>query len=255
MKRVIVFGDLPIATKVCEEILKYPEVELSGVVLGKKLKLKNNDPWDVPILREYAIDNNIPILEFDRIAKDHNKYFLGISARFSRILPGDIISCFENGIVNFHGGLLPEYGGLFSTCHAILNNSEYGGGTIHYIDEGIDTGKIIKRCEVKISEYDTSISLFKKTQSSLFENFKQILPKLINGEKLLEPVSNKNGKYYDKNSLLGKKEIKFNSTNFEEIYTITRAFDFPGHEPAHIIYKGIKIYLTTQEFFKEDKND
>jgi hypothetical protein len=189
--------------------------------------LKNNDPWDVPILREYAIDNNIPILEFDRIAKDHNKYFLGISARFSRILPGDIISCFENGIVNFHGGLLPEYGGLFSTCHAILNNSEYGGGTIHYIDEGIDTGKIIKRCEVKISEYDTSISLFKKTQSPLFENFKQILPKLINGEKLLEPVSNKNGKYYDKNSLLGKKEIKFNNTNFEEIYTITRAFDFP----------------------------
>lgn len=255
MKRVIVFGDLPIATKVCEEILKYEEVELAGVVLGKKKKLNNNDPWDVPILKEYAIEKKIPVLDFDRIANDYNKYFLGISARFSRIIPGEIISCFENGIVNFHGGLLPEYGGLFSTCHAILNNSEYGGGTIHYIDEGIDTGEIIKRCEVKILEDETSISLFKKTQLALFANFQQILPKIITGEKLIEPVSNNKGKYYDKNSLLGKKEINFSKTNLEEVYRITRAFDFPGHEPAHFIYKGNKIYITTKEFFKEDKNE
>lgn len=255
MKKIIVFGDLPIATKVCEEILKYPEVELAGVVLGKKFNLKHNDPWNVPILKKYAIEKDISILDFDTISNYDNKYFLGISARFSKIIPGRIISCFEAGIINFHGGLLPEYGGLYSTCHAILNDSKYGGGTVHYIDEGIDSGKIIKRCEVKILEDETSISLFKKTQLALFENFQQILPKVINDEKFISPVTKNKRNYYDKNSLKGKKEIDFNNINKKDVYRITRAFDFPGHEPAYFIYKGKKVYLTTQEFFKEDKNE
>ena len=252
MKKIIVFGDLPIATKVCEEILKYPEVELVGVVLGEKLSLKNNDPWNVPILKEYAIENNIPILDFDTI---NNKYFLGISARFSRIIPKEVIASFEKGIINFHGGLLPEYAGLNSTCHEILDNAKYGGGTIHYIDEGIDTGEIIVRCEVEISNDETSISLFRKTQLALFEGFKNIFPELLKGEKVHSCLSNKTGNYFDKNSLLGRKEIDLTNMKIEDIYRIIRAFDFPGHEPAYFRINGKKVYLTTQDFFKEDKNE
>ncbi len=253
MKRVIVFGDLPIATKVCEEILKYPEVELSGVVLGKKLKLKNNDPWDVPILREYAIENNIPILDFEGIANKKDNYFLGISARFSKIIPKSVINSFKYGIINFHGGLLPEFAGLNSTCHIILENVKYGGGTIHYIDEGIDTGDIIIRCEVEISNNETSVSLFKKTQIALFDGFKNIFPKILKEEKIYNKIENKKGRYYDKNALDGKKEVDIARMSKEEIYRITRAFDFPGHEPAYFTFNGKKIYLTTFENFK--KND
>jgi methionyl-tRNA formyltransferase len=250
MKKVIVFGDLPIATKVCEEILKYPEVDLAGVVLGKKLNLKNNDPWDVPILKEYAIENKIPILDFDAITNEYNKYFLGISARFSRIIPKGVITSFKNGIINFHGGLLPEYAGLNSTCHEILENAKYGGGTIHYIDEGIDTGEIIIRCEVEILNDETSVSLFRKTQLALFKGFQEIFPKLLKDERLHSNISNKKGNYYDKNALNGKKEIDLTSMNKDDIYRITRAFDFPGHEPAYFTYNGKKIFLTTLEFFK-----
>lgn len=252
MKEILVFGDLPIASKVCEEILKYSDVVLSGVVLGAKSKIKNNDPWKIPPLKEYAKMKNIPILNFEAIIKTERKYFLGISARFSRIIPISIITSFRNGIINFHGGLLPEYGGLYSTCHSILEDSKYGGGTIHYIDEGIDTGEIIKRCEVEISANETSFSLFEKTQLALFENFQQVFPSLLKGEKPKNPYPKNIGRnYFDKNSLVGKKEIEFNLINMEEIYRKVRAFDFPGHEPAYINFNGEKIFLTTQDFFKK----
>jgi len=54
MKKIIVFGDLPIASKVCEEILGYSDLVLSGIVLGNKTKIKNNDPWNILPLKEYA---------------------------------------------------------------------------------------------------------------------------------------------------------------------------------------------------------
>ena len=115
-------------------------------------------------MEEFAKEKLIPIIDFNKIKSENRKYFLGISARFSRIIPSYVINKFEAGIITFHGGLLPEFGGLFSSCHTILENSKIGGGTIHFIDEGIDTGEIISRCEFQVGRHDTSVSVFQKTQ-------------------------------------------------------------------------------------------
>ena len=64
-KKVVVFGDLPIATKITKDLISRNDVNLIGVVLSKK-KFNNNDPWkNVPSLFEFAKSNKIKILNIN----------------------------------------------------------------------------------------------------------------------------------------------------------------------------------------------
>ena len=248
---VVVFGDLPIATKVCSFLQGRDEVKLVGVVIGNE-NPTNNDPWsDVPLLKDYAESNNIERLTLDELAAEYNKNSLdmGFSCRFSKIFKKEHIDLFKNGIVNFHGGLLPEFGGLYSSCHTILEGAEVGGGTLHYIDECIDTGEIIARAEVPISDRDTSFTIFQNTQRALFQKFTEVFEDLIRGnikpKKMQDFLSEGyRSEYYDKDSLDGKKELSL-SDSPELIDKKVRAFDFPGKEPAYFKILNNKYYLRT----------
>ncbi len=248
-KKVIIFGDLPIATKVTIDLLKRKNVELIGVVTSGK-KFNNNDPWEnTPTLGEFAKLNKIQILSLKNLSSVKSRFDIGFSCRFSQILTAKIIKKFSQGIINFHGGLLPECAGLFSSCHSILLKHKKGGGTLHYVDSRVDTGNIIKRKEFKINKKDTSISVFKKTQVVLLKAYYEVAESIINGNNL--SVSQKEfiakgieRNYFNKNSLKGKKKIKINSSK-DDILRVVRAFDHPNHEPAYMKINGIKVYLST----------
>lgn len=250
MFKALVFGDLPIASEVCQMIIDNKQCQLVGVVIGNE-DPKNNDPFiNTPILQEYAETNGIPIFELSELPALFEKDSLdfGVCARFSKILKKQHIDIFNFGVINFHGGLLPEYAGLYSVNHALLNNEVKSGGTIHWIDEGIDTGEIIKRCEFDISSIDTASSVFKKTQTALLEGLKSIFNDLLESDfKFKEDSVNNKSKagYYNKKSLENKKEVDLNKLiagDRSELNRI-RAFDFPGYEPAYIIINDVKVYL------------
>lgn len=246
--RIIIFGDLPIATKIAIEILKNQDYELVGTVIGNT-NPHNNDPWqDIPTLNDFCIKNSIPTYEMkDLCGLGHLD--LGLSCRFGKIIKADIIDCFSIGIINMHGGLLPEFSGLYSANFSVLYGAPKGGGTLHWIDEGIDTGDIIKRCEFNIEPDDTGFSVFQKTQLALFQGLIDILPEVINGTAPRLPIKEmiKNGymfRYFKKNSISTYKEIQISKLNSDEASRIIRAFDFPGYEPAYIIdSKGKKVFL------------
>lgn len=248
--KILVFGDLPIASEVCDFIKRQDNCELVGVVIGNDHP-NNNDPFELPILQIYAQNKDIPIYTLNQITEKFPTSFfdLGISARFSRILRKEHLTLFKIGVINFHGGLLPEYGGLYSANHALLNAEKQSGGTIHWIDEGIDTGKIIKRCDFQIDESDTVYSVFQKTQRSLLHGFISIFNKLLSDPNFHEGITtdseNTSPRYYDKNSLKGLKLVnlhKLSSGSVSELNRI-RAFDFPGYEPAYVLINNTKVYL------------
>ena len=253
-KKVIVFGDLPIATKVTLDLLKRKDVELIGVVTSGK-KFNNNDPWqNIPTLNEFAKLNSIPIYNLKNLSSVKSNLDIGFSCRFSEIFSFKIIKKFSQGIINFHGGLLPECAGLFSSCHSILLKHKKGGGTLHYVDSGVDTGNIIKRNEFKINSKDTSISVFKKTQVSLLKAYYEVVDSIISGNNI--SVSQKKfiakgikRNYFNKKSLKGKKKININSSK-DDILRVVRAFDHPNHEPAYMKINGIKVYLSTMNLKK-----
>jgi methionyl-tRNA formyltransferase len=68
-----------------------------------------------------------------------------ISAFFNRILKPNIISIPEHGVLNIHPGWLPAYKGVMNYFWVLKNDEASAGVTLHWINEGIDTGDIISR--------------------------------------------------------------------------------------------------------------
>lgn len=246
--KLVVFGNLPIATRIVEYIESVNEFELSAIVIGDR-NPHNCDPWiETPTLYEYCKQKGLLFYDMKEFGKafKNQRFDLGLSCRFNKLISSEIITLFKNGIINMHGGLLPEFRGLYSCNHTILSESKIGGGTLHYIDDGIDTGDIIRRCEFVLDENDTGYSVFQKTQLALEKNMKEIIPLAVKGKINIDQEQFKGiiSNYYDKHSLENLKQVDFYTMNSETISRIIRAFDFPGHEPAYFLDDHErKVYL------------
>ncbi|AJA92458.1 phosphoribosylglycinamide formyltransferase [Candidatus Nitrosopelagicus brevis] len=83
-------------------------------------------------------------------------------AGFMRIISPYFIKEYKNKILNIHPALLPAFPGLDAQKQAIEFGSKFSGCTVHFVDEGVDTGSIIIQEIVKINNNDTEKSLSKK---------------------------------------------------------------------------------------------
>lgn len=80
-------------------------------------------------------------------------------AGFMRILSHSLIQEFKNCIMNIHPSLLPSFPGLNSQKKALDYGVKYSGCTVHFVDEGVDSGPIIIQKVVPIFDYDSVESL------------------------------------------------------------------------------------------------
>ena len=126
------------------------------------------DGWQKSF-RKFAIKNKIPITNLQEIYNKNNLYLF--SVEYEEILK---VKYFRSKkLFNFHFSLLPKYRGCHTNYFQILNGEKISGVSLHKIDKGIDTGKIIDKIKFTISINDTayknylrlmnkSVSLFKK---------------------------------------------------------------------------------------------
>jgi len=96
-------------------------------------------------------------------------------AGFMRIISPYFIKEYKNKILNIHPALLPAFPGLDAQKQAIEFGAKYSGCTVHFVDEGVDTGPIIIQEIVKIGNKDTEKTLTKKILSKEHE----IYPKAV----------------------------------------------------------------------------
>ena len=85
-----------------------------------------------------------------------------VVAAFGQILSQEILDLPAYGCLNIHASLLPGYRGAAPIEWAILNGEELTGVTIMRMDAGIDTGDMLLKREVPITEVDTDESLRRK---------------------------------------------------------------------------------------------
>ena len=97
-----------------------------------------------------------------------------ILAGYMRVLKNP--SSFPCPIINVHPSLLPKYKGLHAVEQAIESGDKVTGCTVHYVNEELDGGEIIKQAEVPIFETDTVEKLTKRIQQEEY----RILPEVIN---------------------------------------------------------------------------
>ncbi len=79
-----------------------------------------------------------------------------------KILPPEVFTIPKKGTFNLHASLLPDYRGAAPINHAIINGEKKTGVTTFFLDEKVDTGKIINQKAVVISKEDTAGSLHDK---------------------------------------------------------------------------------------------
>ena len=101
-------------------------------------------------------------------------------AGFMKILSGNFIKKFKGKILNIHPSLLPKYKGLNTYSRALNNNEKYSGCTVHFVNSRLDSGKIILQKKVKISKYETEVSLAKKILVQEHKLYSKAILKVFN---------------------------------------------------------------------------
>ena len=76
-------------------------------------------------------------------------------AGYMRILSASFIREFPQRILNIHPSLLPAFPGLDAQHQALTHGVKYSGCTVHFVDEGLDSGPIVKQAAVPVLDEDT----------------------------------------------------------------------------------------------------
>ena len=113
------------------------------VVVLKKGDFKNKEEFD---------------LELINILKN-NSVDLVILAGFMRVLTPTFLKAFTQKIMNIHPALLPSFPGIHGQKQALEYGVKLSGCTVHFVDEGVDTGPIIIQSAVQVFDDDTEETL------------------------------------------------------------------------------------------------
>lgn len=107
---------------------------------------------------------------------------LVILAGYMRIVGPTLLEVFSKRIINIHPSLLPNFPGLHGIKDAFYANVSETGVTIHYVDDGIDTGPIIAQEKITIKETDSLDSLAEKIHKVEHKLYPSVLAELIENQ-------------------------------------------------------------------------
>ena len=80
-------------------------------------------------------------------------------AGYMRLLSGEFVRRYRDRILNVHPALLPAFPGLHAQRQALEHGAKVAGATVHFVDEGMDTGPIVLQAAVPVLEGDTEAML------------------------------------------------------------------------------------------------
>ncbi len=166
--RVIYMGTPDFAVGALEEIIKAGHEVVLVVTQPDKPKGRGKTMQFTPV-KECALKHGIEVFQPVKVRESANIEYLRkfnpdiiIVAAFGQILPKSILDMPKYCCVNIHASLLPKYRGAAPIQWAIINGDEVTGVTTMRMAEGIDTGDMIAKRQVRIDEDETGGSLFDK---------------------------------------------------------------------------------------------
>ena len=124
----------------------------------------------MPPVKECALTHGIDVLQPEKLKGEENfmpfleKYKPDtiVVIAYGKILPPYILHYPKYGCINVHASLLPKYRGAAPIQWAVINGEKVTGVTTMLMDEGLDTGDMLKTAEIKIDDDMTSGELYTK---------------------------------------------------------------------------------------------
>jgi len=188
-----------------------------------------------PVLKEYAdklgvdylYDKNVNSDEFSARIEAYGCDLL-VSMSFNQIFRKRLIDMTPLGLINCHAGKLPFYRGRNILNWALINDEKEFGITVHYVDEGIDTGDIIAQTICPITDEDDYATLLEQAYTGCAETLYGAIKQLQDGsatrirQELIHPVG-----FYCPVRGPGDERLHWGQTS-REVFNFVRALCRPG---------------------------
>jgi len=107
---------------------------------------------------------------------------LVVLAGFMRVLKSAFLTAFRGRIVNIHPSLLPAFPGLMAWKQALDYGVKVTGCTVHFVDEGVDSGPIVGQQTVSVLDDDTAETLHARIQEAEHELYPRCIGRLARGQ-------------------------------------------------------------------------
>lgn len=177
---------------------------------------------------------------------------IGISVLFGYILKPEFLELMPAGCVNIHPAFLPYNRGAYPDVWSIIEGTP-AGVTLHYMDSGVDTGKIITQREVPVEPVDTGESLYKKLELETVSLFKDTWPLIRSGRTVSTRQQIQAGTFHRVSDVEGIDKIDPDRHySARKLIDLIRARTFSPHKGAYFMHGERKVYLRLQLFYEEE---
>lgn len=153
--------------------------EAPGIALARERGLS------AQVLDSKGLDREV----YDRqLVAELHKHNAGLVclAGYMRILSGYFIREFPMRILNIHPSLLPAFPGLDAQHQAVEHGVKFSGCTVHFVDEGVDSGPIIHQAVVPVLDDDTAESLAARILKEEHRIYSEAIALVLSGRYRIE---------------------------------------------------------------------
>lgn len=196
----------------------------------------------ISAVKEVALKNNIPVYQPLKIKKEQevieklkeiNPDFIIVVA-FGQILSKEILDIPKYACINLHASLLPKFRGAAPINWAVINGENISGNTTMIMDVGVDTGDMLLKDKVDITDDMTAGDLHDVLMNRGADLLVETIEKYVKGEIIPEKQKDENSNYAP---ILTKETGRINwNKNNREIYNLVRGLN--PYPLAYTNYNG-----------------
>jgi methionyl-tRNA formyltransferase len=200
-----------------------------GITVYNQSKFKN----DYDSMIDYLLKNNVDII---------------FSSAYPFLLKKNLIDFMNDrlGIVNIHAGLLPKYRGVSPVIWAIINEEPFLGMTIHYIDEGCDSGDIILQGKIINNSTESINYVTDKLKNEALLLFRKLLTFFKENREI--PRKSQDNKLASFAPMIREKHLKIDlGKATSQLVSVFRALE---NKSPFIVFQKMKYYLKGIKFIK-----
>jgi methionyl-tRNA formyltransferase len=177
-----------------------------------------------------------------------------VSVGYGHILPKEVLEIPDAGCVNLHPAYLPYNRGANPNVWSIVDDTP-AGATLHYMDEGIDTGDIIARKKVEKRFSDTGKDLHQRLKKAQFELFVENWSAIESGE-VETTAQTEEGTYHEVQDFEELCELDPDEEyTVKEMLNSLRALTFPPFDNGHVEVDGERYYVDVDIRHEDDERD
>lgn len=177
---------------------------------------------------------------------------IGVAGWFAYILKPDLLQIFSHGCLNLHAAYLPWNKGWRTNVWPILDGSP-AGVTVHYIDEGVDTGDIIMQRQIPVEPMDTGGTLLQKLICAEIDLFKTVWPLVLKGKGPRTPQDHTNSTSHRRDDLEALDCIELDGKYVVgHLLNLLRARTCLPYPGAYFLDDSQKNYITVEFSDEQD---